>query len=113
MKKKPHWPQMLSRSIVPAPKYALSSHQALKLGNIYLENATRTVDNISEHDITLVLCHNVEVALSRVRDINKKVDDAALLDEMTTAYIALSKLLAKLGYQGESQALRNKAEKWG
>ncbi|KAF9360933.1 hypothetical protein BGX34_007411 [Mortierella sp. NVP85] len=80
---------------------------------MYLENATRTVDNISEHDITLVLCHNVEVALSRVRSANKNVDDAALLDEMTTAYIALSKLLEKLGYQGESQALRNKAKKWG
>ncbi|KAK3823347.1 MAG: hypothetical protein J3Q66DRAFT_437724 [Benniella sp.] len=114
MKKKPHWPQMLSRCIVPAPKNPLSSQQALRLSNMYLENATRTVENLDDHDITLVLCHNMEVALSRVKG-PKKADDAGyqtMLDEMNTAYTNLSNLLERLGYLVQSQTFRNKAEKW-
>jgi len=53
-------PQMLSRSIVRAPKSALSLQQALELTNLYLENVYRTTDN----DMALVLCHDEEVALS-------------------------------------------------
>jgi len=112
MKKKPHWPQMFSRSIVPTPKSALSSLHALKLSNIYLENATRTADNKNDHDIALMLCHNAEVALSQVRSANKKAGYPTVLGDMIAAYNNLSNLLQRLGYEAEARKLRNKTERW-
>ncbi|KAK3823242.1 MAG: WD40-repeat-containing domain protein [Benniella sp.] len=107
---------MLSRSIVPAPKSALTLHQALELTNVYLENAYRAMDS----NIALVLCHDAEVALSQAKSANKKhpihpkdPEHRMLYDGMTAAYIDLEKLLERQGYQAESQAIRKKAEKWG
>ncbi|KAF9347395.1 hypothetical protein BGX34_003172, partial [Mortierella sp. NVP85] len=107
---------MLSRSIVPAPKSALTLHQALELTNVYLENAYKTKDS----NIALVLCHDAEVALSQAKSINKKhpthpkdAEHQMLYGRTAAAYIDLGKLLERQGYQVESQAIRKKAEKWG
>jgi hypothetical protein len=107
---------MLSRSIVPAPKSALTLLQALELTNVYLENAYRTTDS----NIALVLCHDAEGALSQAKNANKKhpihpkdPEHQMLHDGMAAAYIDLGKLLERQGYQAESQVIRKKAEKWG
>jgi hypothetical protein len=107
---------MLSRSIVPAPKSALSLKQALELSNFYLESAYRTTD----HDIALVLCHDAEVALSQAKSANKKVathpgdvEYQMLRDGVAAAYIDLGKLLESQGCQDVAQAICKKAEKWG
>ncbi|KAF9361829.1 hypothetical protein BGX34_006876, partial [Mortierella sp. NVP85] len=107
---------MLSRSIVPAPKSALSLHQALELTNLYLENAYKATDQ----DIVLVLCHDAENALSQVKNANKRasshVEDAeyqTLRKGVATAYIDLGKLLEGQGYQDVAQTFCKKAVKWG
>jgi hypothetical protein len=107
---------MLSRSIVPAPKTALSLQQALELTNVYLENAYKTPDP----NVALVLCHDAEVALSQAKTANKKhpthLKDAgyqALRDGIATACIDLAKLLEIQGYRGEAEVICKKTEKWG
>ncbi|KAF9350015.1 hypothetical protein BGX34_001454, partial [Mortierella sp. NVP85] len=92
---------MLSRSIVPAPKNALSLHQALELTHLYLENAYKTTDR----DIALLLCHDAEVALTQAKNANKKIhtrpgdtDYQVLRDGVAAAYIDLGKLLERQGY---------------
>jgi len=107
---------MLSRSIVPAPKNALSLHQALELTHLYLENAYKTTD----HDIALLLCHDAEVALTQAKNANKKIhtrpgdtDYQVLRDGVAAAYIDLGKLLERQGYPDVGEALCKKAEKWG
>jgi hypothetical protein len=107
---------MVFGSIIPSHLGALSLKQALEVTNMYLENGYKTTD----HDIALVLCHEAEAALSQAKSANKKYpvhpNDAgyqALHEEVATAYIDLSKLLERQGYQGEAQAICKKAEKWG
>lgn len=107
---------MLSRSTVPAPKNALSLHQALELTNLYLENAYKTAD----HDIALLLCHDAELALSQAKSANKKIhvhtgdtNYQALRDSVASAYIDLGKLLERKGYSEVAHAFCKKAEKWG
>ncbi|KAG0221405.1 hypothetical protein BGX31_009919 [Mortierella sp. GBA43] len=107
---------MLSRSLVPAPKNALSLKQALELSNLYLENAYKTVDQ----DIVLVLCHEAEMALIQAKSANKRdplrsnnSEYQGLCDGVATAYIDLGKLLERQGYRDVSQAICKKAEKWG
>ncbi|KAK3810124.1 MAG: hypothetical protein J3Q66DRAFT_443682, partial [Benniella sp.] len=106
---------MLFGSVVPSHLRSLSLKQALELTNLYLENAYK----IEDPDIALVLCHEAEAALSQGKSANKKLrahqNDArheALREGMATAYIDLGKLLEKRGYQGEGQAMCEKAEKW-
>ncbi|KAG0003543.1 hypothetical protein BGZ65_001609, partial [Modicella reniformis] len=100
--------------IVPSPKNALSSHQALELINIYLENALKTMDD----DIALVLCHEAETYLSQVKNASKRLfaspkdtGDLTLQEGMATAYIELAKLMGKKGYQDEAEVFSEKAEK--
>ena len=107
---------MLSRSIVPAPKNALSLHKALELTHLYLENAYKTTD----HDIALLLCHDAEVALTQAKNANKKIhprpgdtEYQVLRDGVAAAYIDLGKLLERQGYPDVGEALCKKAEKWG
>ena len=106
---------MLSRSLVPVPKNALSLHQTLELTNLYLENAYKTTD----HDISLVLCHDAEVALSQAKDAKKlssypgETSYQALRDGVAAAYIDLGKLLERKGYPDVGQTISRKAEKWG
>ncbi|KAF9353765.1 hypothetical protein BGX34_011392 [Mortierella sp. NVP85] len=101
---------MLHSSIVPLPKGALPSQQALRLSNIYLENAAKVVDNVNDHDIALMLCHNTEVTLAQLT--NKKTGYKTVLVEVVAAYNNLSNLLKRLGYTAESQKLLNKTDKW-
>jgi predicted signal transduction protein with EAL and GGDEF domain len=111
MRKKPHWPYVLSRGIAPAPKNAFSSEQTLELCDIYLDNADKTKDD----GIALVLCHHAEIALSRIKNANKKVNDAEyqeLRGKMADAYNRLSIRLKLLGFPDESEAFLKKAEKW-
>ena len=108
--------KMVFGSVVPSHLRSLSLKQALQLTNLYLENAYK----IEDHDIALVLCHEAEAALSQGKSANKKypphpndTGHQALREGMATAYIDLGKLLEKRGYQGEGQAICEKAEKWG
>ncbi|KAG0246783.1 hypothetical protein BGX31_009030 [Mortierella sp. GBA43] len=107
---------MLSRSIVPTPKGALSLKQALELCNLHLENAYKTTD----HDIVLLLCHDAEGALLQAKNARKldpihpdHVEYQGLCNGIATAYIDLGKRLERQGYQKESQAICRKSEKWG
>jgi hypothetical protein len=102
--------------VTPSHLSVLSLQQALELSNIYLENAYRATDR----KITLVLCHEAEVALSQAKSANKKYpahpDDTnhqALREGVAIAYIDLGKLMEKRGYQDEAKAICRKAEKWG
>ncbi|KAF9984069.1 hypothetical protein BGZ65_001041, partial [Modicella reniformis] len=107
---------MLSRSIVPSPKSALSLQQALELTNVYLENAYKTKDQ----DVALVLCHDAETSLSQAKVATKKfpnhlkdAEHQALRDGVVSAFIDLGKFLEVHGYQVEAQAICKKAEYWG
>jgi hypothetical protein len=107
---------MLFRSVVPAPKHALSLQQALELTNLYLENAYKAVDD----DIALLLCHDAEVALSQAKSANKElhpqpgdINYQALRDGVAVAIIDLGKLLERQGYAGAAHTIYKKAEKWG
>ncbi|KAF9356722.1 hypothetical protein BGX34_009783 [Mortierella sp. NVP85] len=106
---------MLSRSIVPVPKNALSLHQALELTNLYLENAYKTADD----DIALLLCHDAELALFQVKSANKKIhvpgdtNYQVLRDGVAAAYVDLGKLLERKGYLEVAHVIWKKAEKWG
>ncbi|KAG0003390.1 hypothetical protein BGZ65_001754, partial [Modicella reniformis] len=107
---------MLTRSIVPSPKNALSLQQALELTNVYLENAYKTKDQ----DVALVLCHDAEASLFQAKVATKKfpnqlkdAEDQSLRDDIVSAYIDLGKLLEVHGYRVEAQTICKKAEKWG
>ncbi|KAG0221244.1 hypothetical protein BGX31_010064, partial [Mortierella sp. GBA43] len=107
---------MLSRSIVPAFKGALSLHQALELCNTYLDSAFKTTDR----DIALLLCHDAEVALSHAKSAEKRLPNH-LKDTtyqiwrsgIAAAYIDLGKLLEFQGYGNEAELMCKKTEKWG
>ncbi|KAG0233892.1 hypothetical protein BGX31_004753 [Mortierella sp. GBA43] len=105
---------MLHRSIVPSPKAALSLQEVLQLTDIYLENAHKVTSN----NVTLVLCHNAEVALSQVKSTSKKSsssdpEEQAMCQKMATAYYNLAKLLENLGHQDEAETFYKKCKKLG
>jgi lipoprotein NlpI len=105
---------MLHRSIVPSPKAALSLHEVLQLTDIYLESAHRVTSN----NVTLVLCHNAEVALSQVKSTSKKSsssdpEEQATCQKMAAAYYNLGKLLENLGHQDEAETFYKKCKKLG
>ncbi|KAK3810142.1 MAG: WD40-repeat-containing domain protein [Benniella sp.] len=107
---------MVFGSVVPSHLSALSLKQALELSNLYLENAYRTKDQ----DIVLVLCHEVEAALSQAKSASKKLHtqsgDAqyqAMRDGVATAYVDLNKLLERQGHPDVALAIMKKAVKWG
>jgi hypothetical protein len=108
--------KMLSRSIVPAFKGALSLHQALDLCNVYLDGAFKTTDQ----DIALLLCSNAEAALSHTKGANKNLSDhlkdatyQTWRSGIAAAYIDLGKLLECQGYGDKADLIRKKSEKWG
>jgi hypothetical protein len=107
---------MLTRTIVPAFKGALSLHQALELSSVYLEGAFKTTD----HDIALLLCGNAEAALSHARNADKKFPEhlknaryEKWRSEIAAAFIDLSKLLQFQGYGDEAELMCKKTVKWG
>ncbi|KAF9960578.1 hypothetical protein BGZ65_012090 [Modicella reniformis] len=107
---------MFSRNLVPMPKKALSLQQALELTEIYLENASKTND----HDITLVLCHDAEVALFQAKSATRNAStdlqvtgEVALREGIAAAYITIGQLLEIQEYRSEAKAMFKKAEKWG
>ncbi|KAG0221243.1 hypothetical protein BGX31_010063 [Mortierella sp. GBA43] len=107
---------MLSRSIVPAFKGALSLHQSLELCNTYLDSAYKTTDR----DIALLLCHDAEAALGHAKSVEKRLPDH-LKDTtyqiwrsgIAAAYVDLGKLLEFQGYGNEAKLMCKKTEKWG
>jgi hypothetical protein len=107
---------MISRTIVPAFKGALSLRQALELCNAYLDCAFNTTDR----DIALLLCHDADLALSQAKSAEKRfpnhLKDNSYLTwrrGIATAYIDLGKLLELQGYGDEASLMCKKTEKWG
>lgn len=97
---------MVFGGIVSSPR-SLSSHQALELARVYMENAHSAQDS----DIVLVFCHDTEVSLSRARKASKHTEDQTLHDRVATAYIDLGNLLHNRGHPSEAKASYKKAEK--
>jgi ribosomal protein S8 len=96
-------------SIVSSPRGVLSPQQALRLANVYLENAC----NADDADIALVLCHDTEVSLSNAKNAAKRVDDQSVIREIGAVYIKLGQLLEDRGYVKEAEVSYKKAEKLG
>jgi hypothetical protein len=81
-----------------------------------LEGAFRTADR----DISLLLCHDAELALAQAKSANKgypeHLKDARyqeLRRGVTAAYIDLGRLLDVQGYGDKAGIIRKKVEKWG
>jgi len=96
-------------SIVSSPRGVLSPQQALRLANVYLENAC----NADDADIALVLCHDTEVSLSNAKKTARRIDDQSVIKEIGTAYMDLGDLLNIRGCPNEAKISYMKAEKLG
>lgn len=73
----------------PSRRTSLTVPKALKLANMYLDNAR----NEDDSDIVLVLCHDTEITLSQAKP--KNAEDRAFIQRIATAYNDLGKLLEK------------------
>jgi hypothetical protein len=101
---------MVFGNVISSPRGSLSLQQALDLANIYLENARKTQDP----KLALVLCHDTEVSLSRVKKAAKHVENKIMHEGVATVYIGLGYLLNDQGHRDkEAQAFYKKSEKWG
>ncbi|KAK3809454.1 MAG: WD40-repeat-containing domain protein [Benniella sp.] len=100
---------MVFSSIVSSPRGTLSPRQALKLANVYLENACHADDA----DIALVLCHDTEVSLYQAKKAVKRAEDQYMIKEIATAYIDLGNLLERRGHGNEAKVSYKKAGKLG
>ncbi|KAG0294426.1 hypothetical protein BGZ98_001774, partial [Dissophora globulifera] len=94
----------------------LSPQQTLELANLHLENARKTKDP----EISLVLCHDAEAALSRIKRVAKKslktplsVEDQALRDGFAAAYFEHGSLLEQLDHIEMAKVSYRNAEKMG
>ncbi|KAK3809438.1 MAG: hypothetical protein J3Q66DRAFT_405442 [Benniella sp.] len=96
-------------SIVSSPRSSLSPQQALKLANVYFENAR----NEGDGDIALVLCHDTEISLSQAKKAVKFSKNPDVIEEIGTVYIDLAKLLERHDYHNEAKAFYKKAKKLG
>lgn len=96
-------------SIVSSPRGILSPQQALKLANVYLENACSADDG----DIALVLCHDTEVSLYQAKKAAKRIEDEYVVGEIAITYVDLGDLLKSRGHPNEAKASYKKAEKLG
>ena len=96
-------------SVISSPRGNLSLHQSLNLSNIYLENASKSIDP----DVTLVLCHDTELSLTLVKKAAKNTKDKATRARIAAIYISLGDLLDKQGHRDEAQTFYKKSEKWG
>ncbi|KAG0220583.1 hypothetical protein BGX31_010829, partial [Mortierella sp. GBA43] len=78
----------------------LSSSQALELAKIYLRDALEVTDA----EIALVLCRDVEESLSQARKAAKHSDDKHLRESIGIEYIKLGKLLIRRDRLNEAQS---------
>ncbi|KAK3809441.1 MAG: WD40-repeat-containing domain protein [Benniella sp.] len=99
----------MSSGIILSPRGTLSPQQALKLANVYLENAR----NEDDRDVALVLCHDTEMSLSQAKKSIKRAEDQDVVMKIATAYIDLGNLLENQGHPNEAKASYKKAEKLG
>jgi len=100
---------MMFGTIISSPRSSLSLQQILELAHVYLDNAHKATDL----NVALVLCHDVEVALSRGKKAAKRTSDKAIQDGVATVYFRLAGLLDSHGHRAEAQAFFKKAEKFG
>ncbi|KAF9344701.1 hypothetical protein BGX34_005417, partial [Mortierella sp. NVP85] len=100
---------MVFSSFVPSPRGTLSPQQALKLANVYLDNAY----NADDSDITMVLCHDTEISLSQAKKAVKRAEEEHVIEEIAIAYMDLGKLLESQGHPNEAKVSYKKAEKLG
>ncbi|KAK3809381.1 MAG: hypothetical protein J3Q66DRAFT_373650 [Benniella sp.] len=98
---------MVFSSIVSSPRGILSPQQALKLANVYLDNAC----NEDDDNIALVLCHDTEVSLYQAKKAVKRIEDQYLIKEIAIAYMDLGNLLENRGYPNEAKVSYKKAGK--
>ncbi|KAK3809436.1 MAG: hypothetical protein J3Q66DRAFT_405440 [Benniella sp.] len=96
-------------SIVSSPRSSLSPQQALKLANVYLENAC----NADDIDVALVLCHDTEISLYQAKKAVKRAEDQYVVKEIGAVYIDLGNLLERQGHSNEAKASYKKAGKLG
>ena len=96
-------------SIVSSPRSSLSPQQALKLANVYLENAC----NADDIDVALVLCHDTEISLYQAKKAVKRAEDQYVVKEIAAVYIDLGNLLERQGHPNEAKASYKKAGKLG
>ena len=96
-------------NIVSSPRGTLSPQQALKLANVYLENASTCIPD--DRDIALVLCHDAEMSLSQAKKSIRRPEDQYMNMEIATAYMDLGNLLESQGHLNEATASYKKAEK--
>jgi hypothetical protein len=94
-------------TVVPTLGY-LSSYQALKLANMYLDHACNECDPA----VALVLCHEVEVSLVQAKKAARQ-DSHVSKGEIGTAFISLSQLLEDMNHHSEAEDIRKKGEKYG
>jgi len=100
---------MVFSSFVSSPRGTLSPKQALKLANVYLDNAYSEDDS----DIALVLCHDTEISLSQAKKAVKRTEDQSVIEEIATAYMDLGHLLENQGHPNEAKVSYKKAGKLG
>lgn len=100
---------MLFGGIISSPRDSLLPEQALKLANIYLDNASKTDDPY----IALVLCHDTEASLSQAKRTSKRLKVQDVSEGVANAYIELGRLLEARGRSDEAQACYKKGEKVG
>jgi hypothetical protein len=80
----------------------LSPKQALKLANMYLQNAFNAKDE--DPEIARVLYHDIEALLSQAKKSVKQSEDQTMIQEITVTYHELGKLRASLHYVGSDLA---------
>lgn len=95
-------------TIISSPRGDLSLQQVLYLANLYLKNARKETD----HNIVLMLCHDVEVLLSHVKRA-KYTEDKTTHEGIATVYAELGELLDSHGHRNEALMFNKKSEKWG
>jgi len=98
---------MVFGSIISFPRGTLSPQQALKLANVYLDNAY----NENDSDIALVLCHDTEISLSQARKTVRHAEDQSVIGQIAIAYMDLGNLLESQGHPNEANVSYKKAMK--
>jgi len=100
---------MVFSSIISSPRGILSPQQALKLANVYLDNAY----NEDDSDIALVLCHDAEISLSQAKKAVKRTEDQYVIEKVAIAYMDLGDLLESQSHPNEAKVSYRKAGKLG
>lgn len=95
--------------ILSSPRTSVAPQQALRLANLYLENAY----NVDDIDLALVLCHDTEMSLYQAKKAAKRAEDQFMIKEIATTYINLGGFLDRQGLPNEARASYKMAEKLG